>query len=932
MRERGGVEEEVAAGGGGIGAGLVIEADADHRHAAAGAVVLIAAPVEAGGGEYQVGNPQGAQPQGAEIHQFMAGEGGVSRAMVLFVVFPVHIVQVAGQPGLAQSREEGGEALGENGPVRLDAADSGAHAELIPPDASEATGYRFVSQVQVYMRRQLGEMCGAFGVAENMQLLYLRLLHEPVGQPHGYIEDPHRFGGSKTLVSESKQQFHTRARTLAYFRLAVKFFSAENLRGLVLSVMMRRMADDKSVLRLTESLPGRMAGWLLAALWIFSMTAVDAHAFSAFPACVVLVAVVLLVLVALLTGRRVVRMSLPGWISLAAGVYFLARCLNSYAVVDSWGEAALILGACVYYIAGVYTAQNKNYGSVLFTLAAALLLNLLAMWAVRQPWFCLEWTGRALFTPEGENSLPATLFVYKNFAGVFFCAGGCALLAGAWGMRRGVLSWCGGVLGALAIVASFMCGTRAVYLALPLSLVSLWLLRVLVGMSHNRKIGAVNSILGVSLFVGALVAVTEFLFGSYLVGMLSGVDSHLRYLIWTSACEVLPSVPLWGCGANATVWEIVPYYSEWQLPNYAHNEYLQVWVDYGIVGLLLTLTILGLHLVQGWRCLCSEETTHPRLVLVVVCMQVVVVMAAYAVVDFPWHSFALVAMTAFSCGVLASPFVYREGGWFSARKWRTASQAPLVPVRAQKWLGKNVLILLAGGLAAVSGWLACTMYPAWYSQWRYNELSRNEEDARANERRGLIAGLLPRYPSPALMDTYFLLPPYDVDWSERERLLKMAFAANPKQLFTLAMLVDVLGQEKKYREAEQLMRLHYVGESMPGSLLNNWPAYYSCNLLMWGKHELQQGNHALALSLLDYALCINEKNHMVFNPVWRNGPQPWKAHGGIKPRLRQLLNAAQTDLRLLRLTGVQPDHSWKSPFAPGERPALYRSFLHESGI
>ena len=175
--------------------------------------------------------------------------------------------------------------------------------------------------------------------------------------------------------------------------------------------MMRHMADDKTVSRLTESLSGRLAGWLLAALWIFSMAAVDAHAFSSFPACVLLGVVVLLVLVALLTGRRVVRMSLPGWISLAAGVYFLARCLNSYAVVDSWGETSLILGAVVYYVAGVYVAQNKNHGALVAVLAGALLLNIIAMWAVRQPWFCLEWTGRAAFTPEGANSTPVSLFV-----------------------------------------------------------------------------------------------------------------------------------------------------------------------------------------------------------------------------------------------------------------------------------------------------------------------------------------------------------------------------------------------------------------------------------------------------------------------------------------------------------------------------------------
>ena len=124
------------------------------------------------------------------------------------------------------------------------------------------------------------------------------------------------------------------------------------------------MAEHTPAVRLTESLPGRLAGILLAVLWIFSMAAVDAHAFSAFPACIALAVVLVVVVTAVLAGKRLVRMSNTGWCALAVGCYFLVRSMNSYAVVDSWGETALILGGMVYYVAGVYVAQNKNYGAV----------------------------------------------------------------------------------------------------------------------------------------------------------------------------------------------------------------------------------------------------------------------------------------------------------------------------------------------------------------------------------------------------------------------------------------------------------------------------------------------------------------------------------------------------------------------------------------
>lgn len=691
------------------------------------------------------------------------------------------------------------------------------------------------------------------------------------------------------------------------------------------------MAEHTPAVRLTESLPGRLAGILLAVLWIFSMAAVDAHAFSAFPACIALAVVLVVVVTAVLAGKRLVRMSNTGWCALAVGGYFLVRSMNSYAVVDSWGETALILGGMVYYVAGVYVAQNKNYGAVAAWLAFALLANVLAMWAARQPWFGTELLGRAAYTPEGRNALPMALFIYKNFAGVFLCLGGCVLCAwslwGGCGWRR-----LGGLLvGAVAVVAAFMCLTRAVYLVFPLAVLLLWGLKLLFRLFEGRKMSVLNIVAGCVFLVSFLVALFDLLFGNHLMGLIGGIDTHLRFYIWLAVCEVLPSVPLWGCGANATTWELIPFYSEWQLPNYAHNEYLQVWVDYGVLGLLFSVVLVGGHLLRGLRCLASESVPEARKHLVIVCMTVVAVVAGYSFVDFPMHSFAFVSLMAFACGALASPFAHREQSWFSGRTWASPGQVPLVPVRAQGWPGRGVLLLLAVGLGGVAVTLGCKLQPAWQAQWAYNEVSRGGGDGRAELRREMIAALLPHYPSPALLDTYFMFPQNQVEPAEQERLLKLALAANPKQLFTATMLVGVLGNQGKYAEAEQLMRDKYPGDGLTWSLLNNWPAYYSLNLIFWGRHEMQQGRRGRALSMLDYGLKIHGWQRISFKPVWRVGPQPWKETGGIRPGLYKLIEAARTDLHLLRLTGVQPDDSWQQPLTPGGRPSLYRAVVQKKG-
>lgn len=224
MRERRGVKEDVPSGGGGVGAGSIIKPDACHSRAAAGVVVLIATPVELRGGEHQVGHLQAAQPQGPEVHELVPGKRRIAFTAVLFVVFPVDIVQVASQFRFAQHGEERGKPLGQDSPVRVDAADGGAYADLVPPDAPESAWYWFILQVKMHMGRQLGEMRSALLVAEYMEFFDVGILHEPTHQPHGNIEDTYRLGGSKTLVCERNEQFHTRVRTLAYFCCAVKFF------------------------------------------------------------------------------------------------------------------------------------------------------------------------------------------------------------------------------------------------------------------------------------------------------------------------------------------------------------------------------------------------------------------------------------------------------------------------------------------------------------------------------------------------------------------------------------------------------------------------------------------------------------------------------------------------------------------------------------
>ena len=104
--------------------------------------------------------------------------------------------------------------------------------------------------------------------------------------------------------------------------------------------------------RFVESPVGKVAGFVLALLWVASMCVVDAHAYSALPYAGGLCVVVVLALLGVLSGLKFVRIPMLAWVALGVGGYFLARSEHSYAVVESWRESALIVSCAQHCLQG----------------------------------------------------------------------------------------------------------------------------------------------------------------------------------------------------------------------------------------------------------------------------------------------------------------------------------------------------------------------------------------------------------------------------------------------------------------------------------------------------------------------------------------------------------------------------------------------------
>lgn len=674
--------------------------------------------------------------------------------------------------------------------------------------------------------------------------------------------------------------------------------------------------DGKSQQKtLIECWIGKMLAVLLASLWLISMSTVDSNAYSSMPAYVGLAFAAALAGLGLLSGYRVVRLGWLNWLALGTGCYYLGRCMLSYAQVESWSEMALILGCMLFYVGGVYAVQGRGGRRCLAILAVGLAINLIYMVLMRLPEISILWTGRPPYSLSGAVTRPTALFAYKNWAALFLCGSGAVLVWHVvWVGRWRVVSLLLALVGVLGVVASFFCESRSMGLGLALALVTGWLIWVMIRLNSGEKMGAWALGGGLVLGIGLLVLFCDFIWGGTLLGEIADWDSHLRYQIWKGVTLAAQQAPLWGWGARATEWEIIPYFSEFALPNFAHNEYLQAWLDYGVVGVGLLVFVVVSHLAAGIWFMSVDGESRDRRVAVGGAMLWLVVMAGGAAVDYVWHQYALAVMTAFACGMMASPSVHPSH--VSDRG------LPSYTLRYQGILGR--LVLAAGCLLVVMLCVlkvGCLLRP-WKAQWEYAEMVGR--GASPQERCRYLLPLLFVYPDSRVADEYMRLgQKAELPFCESEAALRQVLRYNPRQLYTATMLANLLSQQKRFREADALLREYYPGDGPDGSCLSSWPAFYGLNLLYWGYQRMGAGESALALSMMDYALNMNAREWLGVHHDWQE-----RIKVQLPPNYRYnqnaYLQARMMDVRTMKAVGIVPDDSWQEPYRKGGKPALYQ--------
>lgn len=673
---------------------------------------------------------------------------------------------------------------------------------------------------------------------------------------------------------------------------------------------------------MTETWTGRAACLLLALVWFVSMGVADANAYSYTPLLAGLAVVILLAISAMIRGAKVVQLSRTAWVSLGIGGYFLVRCLCSPSVVESWQEASTILGCGVFYVAGVYAAQGRSFRPILWLLVTAGVLNLVYYGLMHYTDVPMEWAGRPAVGPGSVNHRPVTLFVYKNHAAAFLCMVGMLLFAAAlWVKTRNIhrLGLC--ALGIFCVLISTECNSRSPYFMAPVMLLGGWLLWVIIKLYEDDKLGVGTIFSGFVILGGIGVTTGSVLFEADIIRFFESIDSNGRFDIWRETCRLLPSTPLWGNGALSAQWLIMAlpdiHFKFFGMANMVHNEYLQAWVDYGVIGLGGMLYVLGWHICRGLMVLASEKVSAEQRLFSAFALLCLIGWGCCSIVDFFWHHFAIAAMTAFAAGITASPYPYTDTRKNIHRK-----------VVIQTVRGKGILAFIGTLTIGCTLWLANRTLPAWKAQWEFNRLSLPGTDDNGAKRHDLLSELVPLYPATELMDRYFRIPRHQDDWETEAELLRITLKANPLQTYTAAMLAELLSLHRQYEEAELIYRRHYPGDGADRTMHADWANMYALNLLRRGQYLLATGEQQKACSLICYGLSIvqHQPSYWGANVSYRGETNLWKTKGEYMPEWDRYLKARKQDVAVLKLLKVEPDDSWQAPLEPGGKPALYRRY------
>lgn len=296
--------------------------------------------------------------------------------------------------------------------------------------------------------------------------------------------------------------------------------------------------------------------------------------------------------------------------------YLLWRQLaapDAYAAqADTW----LLLGfLCVYFCAAWQSGSSGPRGAlicVVLLLGVGQSLLAIAQFAADTPFHPWPDLARHMSLPRGDAAAWRAGWLSGTFASRTALAG--ALEVGAF-LALGLLVWGrgGAAIKLLLLWASAACFvglslslSRSAYLGVPaglavFALLSFFLVRR--GAYAHRGWLAAGALLLVALSLALALAAGAESFAVRLRLTELRLDEYREKLWFITTPPMLSLDPWFGAGANMFDQLSLRYRGEGftAKPVHAHNDWLQLLVEYGRVGLVLGLAFFAVHIAAGWR-------------------------------------------------------------------------------------------------------------------------------------------------------------------------------------------------------------------------------------------------------------------------------------------------------------------------------------------
>lgn len=527
--------------------------------------------------------------------------------------------------------------------------------------------------------------------------------------------------------------------------------------------------------------------------------------------------------------------------------YFVVRAFVSPVWDLGVEDLMLVLSAGLLYILAAYESGAVARIGLAWCIVVLLIIHLIS--AVMQ---INGGDGYSLahYLSSSKRSTPEYITgmygYYGSFANFAVVSGLLCLSLGVWGRIGSGLKILVFVIGMAALVFAVMSGSRSAMLSLVVGgfvfLVAIYISlkqvrRAFPGRAMVLLITMVVGVLSVSAYGVMWVMKAR---GSGNIEAAIGFNSGVRIPFWAMAVEQWADHPVVGAGSRSFSYECFRYWSPnlntgEKNPEFVHNEYLQLMADYGMVGLLLILTLFVWHFIIGSKLIfqlsnmasCDEfRKGSNAMALAIAGVSGMTAMGIHILFDYRTHLLANLLLL-ICCVVWVHPLTKKVGA-SRVRSFHQYAQAAVL-----FFLGISALYMgiyqFRGGWPLLSHRMA-KENGAWDPQTIDREkmiaMLENSVDMAPHYRRHLRLGTL--YQSEAMMqigqDQVDLL-----DQSERQYI--KSIERHPDNLIAKINLAAIYAARSKYKAADEV----YASASELAKARERWFRMH----IAWGRLHLQ---------------------------------------------------------------------------------------------